>query len=608
MRALRDLSIRGKLFGGFGAVLAVTTILGVALLTELGSVDSRARAVTQDNLPSVVTIGKIYQAVNDYWASANENVNMIAPAQRAIQAASAAQDARTIGAQFDAYAPLASAGQDTTDYHRARAQWAAAQAATAPLLSPKVRAGAFVQALVARLDDHDFTPLQSLLGSWIALNERSGTVDAGRIASTYSSARTLGIVLLIVALLIGAGIAFVVSRSIKQRIDVVLTRITSIAEHCMTYLREGIAAFADGDLTRRYEPVTPPIHNPAADEIGQVARALNGIRDDIVETLGTYNRTAASLSETIGHVSQTAGTVSSASQMMVTTSEEAGRASGEIARAITDVASGAERSTRMIEDARLAADEVARAISESAEQAAATAERANEARAIAERGVEAAEQATEAMCSVQESSEQVTGVIGELAGKSEQIGAIVETITGIAAQTNLLALNAAIEAARAGEQGRGFAVVAEEVRKLAEESEGAASQIAQLIAAIQTETANAVSVVKDGATRTQDGTAVVSQTRQAFEQIGESVADMSARIESIAAAAHQIEASAQSMQASVAEVAAAAEQSAASTEEVSASTEQTAASAQQIAASAQELSGTAEELNRLVSTFRTSAA
>ena len=208
------------------------------------------------------------------------------------------------------------------------------------------------------------------------------------------------------------------------------------------------------------------------------------------------------------------------------------------------------------------------------------------------------------MRSVRESSTAVTGAIDELAAKSEQIGAIVQTITGIAEQTNLLALNAAIEAARAGEQGRGFAVVAEEVRKLAEESQHAAAEISELIGTIQVETTKTVDVVQDGAKRTEEGAAVVEQTREAFERIGNSVDDMAARIEQIAAVSQQVAASASRMQESISEIAAVAEQSSASTEEVSASTEQTSASTEQIAASAHELAGTAETLEQLVAKFR----
>jgi methyl-accepting chemotaxis protein len=119
-----------------------------------------------------------------------------------------------------------------------------------------------------------------------------------------------------------------------------------------------------------------------------------------------------------------------------------------------------------------------------------------------------------------------TSTINLLKEDSQKISDIIKVIKDIADQTNLLALNAAIEAARAGEQGRGFAVVADEVRKLAQKTTDAISEISAKISAIQNSVSSVVESMDKVFRKVSVGVDLSRESGIALSAISEKINDL----------------------------------------------------------------------------------
>lgn len=341
---------------------------------------------------------------------------------------------------------------------------------------------------------------------------------------------------------------------------------------------------ADGDLRTGGENIT------SNDEVGRLYKAILAMTDNLRQIVGQTNASAEH--------------VAASSQELTTSAEQLADGANHVAETICEMARGSESQTLALDKNVQVAERVLSKVQQVTLRADDAVNTAGRAAVAAQGGSEAIKTAITQMGNIENKSAVSSTAISKLGERSQEIGNIVDTIAGIAAQTNLLALNAAIEAARAGEQGRGFAVVAEEVRKLAEQSEEAAKQIAGIIRVIQTDTVKAVESMQAGIREVTIGGEVVNTANQAFAEIASLVEQVTTEITRMAAAVREIGDGSKDMVMAVNEVTNINRQTAAHTQSVSAVIQQQSASTQQIAAASENLSKMAQELKEITGRFR----
>ncbi|HWQ66746.1 MAG TPA: MCP four helix bundle domain-containing protein [Methanospirillum sp.] len=270
--------------------------------------------------------------------------------------------------------------------------------------------------------------------------------------------------------------------------------------------------------------------------------------NQIGEHVGTELKTV------IQEISDQVVALTTSAESAAATVEEVASGAALIAENVANVQTNADTTRQSVEQVLIAMEELTTSVSTVASKVDSVSRLSQEADSTSTQGVQKAAVAEEGINAINGAVSDVGTIITEIRGQMNEIGKIVEIISSIADQTNLLALNAAIEAARAGDAGMGFAVVANEVKTLAQDSQGSAENIAKIITTLQRQSEKAAAAMNQATLEVSKGSVAITETITYFRSIADQTGEISMHMTEVASLTEEEAAAVEEITASVSEV------------------------------------------------------